>query len=559
MDDVACRGEETSIWDCKHSKDHDCGKTEAAGVICTDKTDSPSIAAPTTVVVASEGPSKDVVGQCFGQYNLVPEKTVNGHPLWKHENDKWFIFFLFGVWNVGTSTSGDGEILIKCRPGPSEGPFDQSLTWVYQDSDTGKWKEDAGLTCSVYDNDLPPPKPTPPPPVSLKVESTGPSDSCYGRYNIIPGKIVGGYHIWKHETNQCFIVFRNGVWNIGTGNDESVRIKAKPDLPKQPYDPSLVWLHLDSDTGKWNEDPDLICSIYQDVAPPITTTQTPVALSVSSVGPSKSLANICFGKFILIPNKIVSNKPVWKHENYKCKIFFRFGVWNIGPDSTGIIKSKPSPTKEPYDPSISWLFVDNRKWKEDPDLICSIWSEGSQTKSLPIWTTVFYSAEERQLTKGNLVTEIPSLGKEWRVSHDFKPTSYGTKGWASSLHLTVGGDAGTHGDRTPAIFFRHKSMYVAVSKDTYYNHIYNTVDNDRPLLNEWTTIIVSQEQTNDGIYMIKLVVGCREIISFENKKPRFFSDVKVYASNPFTDAQPGIIRDIAIETTGSLKGQGNRA
>ena len=144
------------------------------------------------------------------------------------------------------------------------------------------------------------------------------------------------------------------------------------------------------------------------------------------------------------------------------------------------------------------------------------------------------------------------------MSHDFKPTSYGTKGWASSLHLTIGGDAGKHGDRTPAIFFRHKSMYVAVSKDTYYNHLYNTVDNDRPLLNEWTTIIVYQEQTNDGRYMIKLVVGCREIISFENKKPRIFSDVKVYASNPFTDAQPGIIRDIAIETTGSLKGQGNR-
>ena len=35
MDDVACIGNETSLFDCPHATSHDCGASEPAGVVCT--------------------------------------------------------------------------------------------------------------------------------------------------------------------------------------------------------------------------------------------------------------------------------------------------------------------------------------------------------------------------------------------------------------------------------------------------------------------------------------------------------------------------------------------
>ena len=36
MDDVHCRGNETSILDCRHNTRHNCGGSEGAGVVCAE-------------------------------------------------------------------------------------------------------------------------------------------------------------------------------------------------------------------------------------------------------------------------------------------------------------------------------------------------------------------------------------------------------------------------------------------------------------------------------------------------------------------------------------------
>ena len=36
MDDVTCGGSENVLWDCKYSKNDNCGVKEGAGVICSD-------------------------------------------------------------------------------------------------------------------------------------------------------------------------------------------------------------------------------------------------------------------------------------------------------------------------------------------------------------------------------------------------------------------------------------------------------------------------------------------------------------------------------------------
>ena len=34
LDDVMCRGDEESLFDCRHSLNHNCGRRERAGVKC---------------------------------------------------------------------------------------------------------------------------------------------------------------------------------------------------------------------------------------------------------------------------------------------------------------------------------------------------------------------------------------------------------------------------------------------------------------------------------------------------------------------------------------------
>ena len=36
MDDVECAGTENSLFDCPHATTHNCGLTEAAGVVCRE-------------------------------------------------------------------------------------------------------------------------------------------------------------------------------------------------------------------------------------------------------------------------------------------------------------------------------------------------------------------------------------------------------------------------------------------------------------------------------------------------------------------------------------------
>ena len=93
-------------------------------------------------------------------------------------------------------------------------------------------------------------------------------------------------------------------------------------------------------------------------------------------------------------------------------------------------------------------------------------------------------------------------------------------------------------------------MWVAFSRGESRNSNHDVLDTDQLLLNQWNTIQVSQELSDVGTFIIRLEVGCREIFKLENDKPRTFSNVKVYASNPWSAAQPGFIRNIVVQTKG---------
>ena len=172
--------------------------------------------------------------------------------------------------------------------------------------------------------------------------------------------------------------------------------------------------------------------------------------------------------------------------------------------------------------------------------------EGSASLSTQ-WSTAFEQTAESKLAKGKLLTTIPALGRQWRVSlevsHD-KLNHRGPQGLrqASVFHMTE--DIGTKlGKYTPAIWV-HRGR-ILVSSAFGEKAIFNKVSQATTLGN-WTQIIVSQSlQGQDYIYAIK--IGGKEVLSMINTRPRQFYDVKVYAGSPLFAPLDGSIRQLKIE------------
>ena len=89
-------------------------------------------------------------------------------------------------------------------------------------------------------------------------------------------------------------------------------------------------------------------------------------------------------------------------------------------------------------------------------------------------------------------------------------------------------------------------MFIAsaVNGDENYEHW-----PDQPPVGEWTPIQISQT-CEEGKYLYRIVIGGEEVHAVENTEPREFQDVKVYASNPWLEAQPGSIRNLVIDSSG---------
>ena len=164
-------------------------------------------------------------------------------------------------------------------------------------------------------------------------------------------------------------------------------------------------------------------------------------------------------------------------------------------------------------------------------------------------------AEEHSLASSSLLAILPTLAKEWRLAFDFKPTEY-LDAWASVLQLTTGGKVGQHGDRTPTIFLRkNQRVLIASSVGGVYN--YDPLTKSKaglPPLGEWSRMEVGQRE-EDGEFTFYISLYGEQVHYTRNRQPREFTNVKIYASNPWHPAQPGSIRNLIVET----KVEGERA
>ena len=171
------------------------------------------------------------------------------------------------------------------------------------------------------------------------------------------------------------------------------------------------------------------------------------------------------------------------------------------------------------------------------------------------WKTVYNKSEEHKLVAGTKLATVCVLSKDWRVTHEFRFTQY-RDGWSNIIQLTLGGSNDQYGDRTPVIHaYLHNStandglVFIASAVNGNINYESYSV---LPPVGAWTTIAISQT-LEGGKYIYKITIGGKEVHAVENSQPKEFKAVKVYASNPWQEAQPGYIRNLVIETRLQVK------
>ncbi|XP_065646556.1 uncharacterized protein LOC136076847 [Hydra vulgaris] len=135
----------------------------------------------------------------------------------------------------------------------------------------------------------------------------------------------------------------------------------------------------------------------------------------------------------------------------------------------------------------------------------------------------------------------------YKISFDVKPNSF-SKNFCSVLHFTIGNDLGNYGDRTPAIWFQQhernsKGFRIAAALNGNPNKLIHL---DELPLNVWTNVVISQQLVGTK-YVFTIDLNQINVFSEINKKPKKFEKVKVFASDPWSAAHDGSIKNLVLE------------
>ncbi|XP_065641422.1 uncharacterized protein LOC136073594 [Hydra vulgaris] len=148
------------------------------------------------------------------------------------------------------------------------------------------------------------------------------------------------------------------------------------------------------------------------------------------------------------------------------------------------------------------------------------------------------------LVKAQVLVEIPELQKEYVVSFYVKPNSF-TTGWHSVIHFTIGSNNLYYVDKVPSIWFHtdgNGSLLISAPINGSPLQYFKT----EPIeVNQWTYIEISQVLINT-FYIYRIKINEEFICSEINNQAQTFKNVKVYASDPWYDAQDGSIKDLLI-------------
>ncbi|XP_065681247.1 uncharacterized protein LOC101237406 [Hydra vulgaris] len=152
------------------------------------------------------------------------------------------------------------------------------------------------------------------------------------------------------------------------------------------------------------------------------------------------------------------------------------------------------------------------------------------------------------LKKSNLLHTFINFYREYVVSFEIKPMSIYQSVYGNVIHLTAGGDYTNYGDRNPAVYFCPvTTQQGSFSFSTSINgSIQNFYAKSLPL-NQWSLVEISQILVNSS-FLYSISINKTRLYSSVNSQTVQLSNVKLFASNPWSDAQDGYIRNVYVFT-----------
>ena len=161
------------------------------------------------------------------------------------------------------------------------------------------------------------------------------------------------------------------------------------------------------------------------------------------------------------------------------------------------------------------------------------------------WGTIYSKAEEHKIETCRL-TEINKPCKQWRIKHDFKPTSYEPKEQNWTLTATIGSMDPIHGCKVIMyVGFNAACMYIICQSPwPIGTHVIREV----PRIGKWTTIDIINEELEPRKFTLTVLFGGRQVYREERAGRCNLNTAQIKYAN-HTVCQPGFIRNLSIMTS----------
>merc|ERR1712142_140390 len=155
------------------------------------------------------------------------------------------------------------------------------------------------------------------------------------------------------------------------------------------------------------------------------------------------------------------------------------------------------------------------------------------------------------LKRGQLLQVLDYMGREYIFTFSLYLYSYQPRDQKSSvIHFTTTGDDGNYGDRNPAVSLSGQGNNpdkIVVGSSVNGNVNFHVYSERKYPLKTWIPIKISR-QLIDGKFIFKVVIDGEPVLSQVNKLPTEFTNVKVFASDPWYPAANGKIRNVFLNT-----------
>ena len=135
------------------------------------------------------------------------------------------------------------------------------------------------------------------------------------------------------------------------------------------------------------------------------------------------------------------------------------------------------------------------------------------------------------MRKNNFVKEFRNWGLEFNIEFSLKVTQLQSADWTNVFHFTADGDNVKYGDRIPSLYI-NKGGFFQISSAGNDDKCF--ILEKHFVVGKEHQITIMQWRTRAQKYWYEIIMDGIYVQREENKKPRSFPNVKLYASDPWT-------------------------